>query len=124
MFISGTRRTSGITTPPPRRSTPPRSTGRLWTPKRLVGRLSGTPCRGAWWSLSAREGPSIFRWASKFPVIVFSHGNLNVPIDYSFTMEDLASAGFVVAAPNHVNNTQDDLRMDYANAQADSFGLP
>jgi len=66
----------------------------------------------------AREGPSIFRSAPKYPVIIFSHGNTNAPIDYAFTLEDLASAGFVVAAPNHVNNSQDDVRMDFANTQA------
>jgi len=57
-------------------------------------------------------------------VIVFSHGNMNVPIDYAFTMEDLASAGFVVAAPTHVNNSQDDVRMDFANARAAAAGFP
>jgi predicted dienelactone hydrolase len=56
-------------------------------------------------------------------VIVFSHGNVNVPIDYAFTMEDLASAGFVVAAPNHVNNSQDDVRMDHANTEAVRAGI-
>lgn len=71
----------------------------------------------------AREGPSLFRWAPKYPVIVFSHGNTNAPIDYAFTLEDLASAGFVVAAPNHVNNSQDDVRMDFANTLALTAGV-
>jgi predicted dienelactone hydrolase len=95
----------------------------------LIAEATGGPVR--WdpllWSvasLSAREGPSIFRWAPKYPVIVFSHGSTNVPIDYAFTMEDLASAGFVVAAPNHVNNSQDDVRMDSANAAAVAAGFP
>jgi predicted dienelactone hydrolase len=59
----------------------------------------------------------------KYPVIVFSHGNINVPIDYALTMEDLASAGFIVAAPTHVNNSQDDVRMDFANTQAVAAGF-
>jgi predicted dienelactone hydrolase len=53
-----------------------------------------------------------------FPVIVFSHGNQNDPIDYAHTLEVIASAGFVVAAPNHVNNTQDDVRIDFINNEA------
>lgn len=53
-----------------------------------------------------------------FPVIVFSHGSVNDPIDYAHTLELIAGAGFVVAAPSHVNNTQDDVRIDYINAQA------
>jgi predicted dienelactone hydrolase len=75
-------------------------------------------------SSTAREGPSIFRSAPKYPVIVFSHGNTNAPIDYAFTLEDIASAGFVVAAPGHVNNTQDDVRMDFANTRALAAGFP
>jgi predicted dienelactone hydrolase len=54
-----------------------------------------------------------------FPVIVFSHGSENNPIDYADTLELIAGAGFVVAAPSHVNNTQDDVRMDFINAQVD-----
>ena len=95
---------------PPTRDTPPRSTG-----SRLIPGRSWDPLSWSVASSSAREGPAIFRLAPKYPVIVFSHGNTNVPIDYAFTLEDLASAGFVVAAPNHVNNSQDDVRMDFAN---------
>jgi dienelactone hydrolase len=51
-------------------------------------------------------------------VIVFSHGSVNDPIDYAHTLELIAGAGFVVAAPYHVNNTQDDVRIDFINAQA------
>src|SRR6185503_10806249 len=75
-------------------------------------------------SSSAREGPAILRLGHKYPVIVFSHGNSNAPIDYAFNLEDLASAGFVVAAPTHVNNSQDDVLMDSANTQAAAAGFP
>ena len=75
-------------------------------------------------SASARESPSILQWEPTYPVIVFSHGNLNAPIDYAFTLEDLASAGFVVAAPTHVNNSQDDALMDFVNTQAAAAGAP
>jgi predicted dienelactone hydrolase len=51
---------------------------------------------------------------------VFSHGSVNDPIDYAYTLELIAGEGFVVAAPGHVNNTQDDVRIDFVNTQADS----
>ncbi len=53
-----------------------------------------------------------------FLVIVFSHGSVNEPIDYAHTLELIAGAGFVVAAPSHVNNTQDDVRIDFITTQA------
>jgi predicted dienelactone hydrolase len=99
-------------------------------PTEYSSSLYGAPLPALWdplsWkvaSSSAREGPSIFRGPPEYPVIVFSHGNTNAPIDYAFTLEDLASAGFVVAAPNHANNSQDDVRMDFANAQAFGAGF-
>jgi predicted dienelactone hydrolase len=66
----------------------------------------------------ARENASIDRGGPAFPVIVFSHGSTNDPIDYAHTLELIAGAGFVVAAPAHVNNTQDDERIDFINAEA------
>jgi len=53
-----------------------------------------------------------------FPVIVFSHGSVDLPIDYYITLERIAAQGFIVAAPAHVNNTSDDARIDYINAAA------
>ena len=53
----------------------------------------------------------------QLPAIVFSHGAMNDPIDYAHTLEALAAEGFVVAAPYHVNNTQDDVRVDFINGQ-------
>jgi len=53
-----------------------------------------------------------------FPVIVFSHGSVDLPIDYYITLERIAAQGFIVAAPAHVNNTSDDARIDYVNAAA------
>jgi predicted dienelactone hydrolase len=60
----------------------------------------------------------------RWPVIVFSHGSTNDPIDYASTLEEIAAAGFVVAAPYHVNNTQDDARADFVNMQAGLLGDP
>jgi predicted dienelactone hydrolase len=66
----------------------------------------------------AREDAPIDRRGKPLPVIVFSHGATNDPIDYAHTLELIARKGFVVAAPTHVNNTQDDVRIDFINAQA------
>ena len=65
----------------------------------------------------AREGAAIEPAGAAFPVIVFSHGNNNDPIDYAYTLEQVAAAGFIVAAPYHTNNSQDEVRIDFANAQ-------
>jgi predicted dienelactone hydrolase len=82
------------------------------------------PLPPPWLSLSwtvdaqvAREDAPIDPHGKPFPVIVFSHGSVNDPIDYAHTLERIARAGFVVAAPSHVNNTQDAVRIDFANAQ-------
>ena len=65
----------------------------------------------------AREA-AIAQQGKPYPVIVFSTGNQNDPIDYGYTLELIAAAGFVVAAPSHANNTADDVRIDFINAQA------
>ena len=73
------------------------------------------------WKLDAElahETSAVDPQFGRLPVIVFSHGSVNDPIDYAWTLEEIARAGFVVAAPYHVNNTQDDVRIDYINQQA------
>ena len=55
---------------------------------------------------------------------MFSHGNTNDPIDYAHTLERIAAGGFVVAAPSHTNNTQDDTRIDFFNTLAGVTPLP
>jgi predicted dienelactone hydrolase len=73
------------------------------------------------WSLQsklAREDAPIEATAKPFPVIVFSHGSVNDPLNEATMLEQIAGAGFVVASPSHVNDTQDDVRMDYINTQA------
>jgi predicted dienelactone hydrolase len=67
----------------------------------------------------AREDAPIERRGKRLPLIVFSHGSANDPIDYAHTLELIAGAGFVVAAPAHVNNTQDDVRIDFVNRQVE-----
>src|SRR4051812_12688071 len=72
------------------------------------------------WSLpskAAREAV-VAPQGKPYPVVVFSTGNQNDPIDYAYTLELIAAGGFVVAAPYHANNTADDVRIDYINQQA------
>ena len=69
----------------------------------------------------AREA-AISQQGKAFPVIVFSTGNQNDPIDYAYTLELIAAGGFVVAAPYHANNTGDDVRIDFINEQARQLG--
>ncbi len=64
----------------------------------------------------SNEGP--------FPVVVFSHGNQSNSIDYVYTLEGVASHGFIVAAPDHFNNTRDDVRIDFVNAKAKQNLIP
>jgi predicted dienelactone hydrolase len=71
----------------------------------------------------AREEVPIDSSGKAFPVIVFSHGNTNEPIDYAHTLELIAGEGFVVAAPAHVGNTQDDVRIDFVNREAARAGI-
>jgi len=88
--------------------------------------LAGVPLIEAQWdplsweieTESARENIPIYDKGPAFSVIIFSHGSTNDPIDYAYTLENLASEGFVIAAPAHVNNTQDDVRIDFINEQA------
>jgi predicted dienelactone hydrolase len=73
------------------------------------------------WSVEAeiaREDAPIDSNGQSFPVLVFSHGNTNDPFDYAYTLEQIAGEGFVVAAPSHTGNTQDDVRVDFINEEA------
>jgi predicted dienelactone hydrolase len=90
---------------------------RLWGDDRVLP-LGWAPLSWQVESQIAREGADIYPDGGAFPVIMFSHGNLNDPIDYAYTLELIASAGFVVAAPQQVDNSQDDVRIDYVNAEA------
>jgi predicted dienelactone hydrolase len=72
----------------------------------------------------ARETDAVDPQGQPFPVIVFSHGAVNDPIDYAHTLELIAAEGFVVAAPYHVNNTQDDVRIDLVNRRAGTTVFP
>jgi predicted dienelactone hydrolase len=95
------------------------------TPSVYTSRLYGVPLLPQWNPLSWTIGSSqsfddvrLARGHGPFPVILFSHGNQNNAVDYVYTLETLASFGFIVAAPDHVNNTADDVRIDFINAAA------
>ena len=51
-------------------------------------------------------------------MLVFSHGSVNDPINEATMLELIAPTRFVVAAPSHVTDTQDDVRIDFINQQA------
>ncbi len=93
--------------------------------------LFGKPLPNGWAPLSwkieaatAREDAKFDASGAPYAPIVFSHGANNDPFDYADTLEAIARAGFIVAAPGHTNNTQDDVRIDYINALAGARVLP
>lgn len=70
------------------------------------------------WSVEAeiaREDAAFDPSGGPYVPIVFSHGSTNDPYDYAHLLEAIADAGFIVAAPGHTNNTQDDVRRDCIN---------
>ncbi len=93
-------------------------------------RLHGRPLPPPWsplsWSVSGQafENARIAGGDDRFPVIVFSHGHQDDAIDYAFTLEMLASHGYVVAAPDHLGDTQADALIDAANGLAPKTVIP
>lgn len=63
--------------------------------KYLLGQVPSP--RGAQEQVAAAKGP--------FPLVAFSHGNSGVRDQSFFLCEELASRGYVVAAPDHTGNT-------------------
>ena len=101
------------------------------TPSVYTSRLYGVPLLPQWdplsWTIGtggAFENLPIVRQDRPFPVIIFSHGAAGSAIDSVYTLEALASFGFIVAAPNHMNDTTDDLRIDFINSQAQFSLIP
>ena len=100
-------------------------------PSVYTSRLNGIPLLPQWDPLSWTMGSTqafeelpVSSAQSSWPVIIFSHGNQNNAIDYVYTLEGLASSGFIVAAPDHLNNTQDDVLIDFINGKANSTVIP
>ncbi len=101
------------------------------TPSVYTSRLNGIPLLPQWDPLSWTIGSSesfenvpVAKGHRPFPVIIFSHGHIDNAIDYVYTLEALASFGFIVAAPDHLNDTQDDVRIDFINKQAGFTLIP
>jgi predicted dienelactone hydrolase len=63
-----------------------------------------------------REAPAFDKHRA-FPVVLFSHGAQNSPIEYVPIIEHMASHGYVVAAPWYNGDTQDDVRVQFINAR-------
>jgi predicted dienelactone hydrolase len=100
------------------------------TPASYTSRLNGVPLLPQWaplsWTIGTSDAFENLRVSNEgpFPVVIFSHGHQNNSIDYVYTLESLASHGFIVAAPDHVNDTQDDVRIDFVNVEAKQNLIP
>lgn len=66
----------------------------------------------------ARDGIAVDVTGPAFPLLIFSPANAGDPHNYGFTLERLASHGYVVASPFHNGDNQDDRRIDFINQQA------
>jgi predicted dienelactone hydrolase len=85
---------------------------------------NGIPLPGGFSPLSwrfdaelAHEGAAVAADGPAFPVIVFSHGSVNDPINSAHLLERIAADGFIVAAPTHVTDTQEDVRVEFINTR-------
>jgi len=92
-------------------------------------RLKGVPLPGPWAALSwefaaerARDNPAVKTRGRSYPLIVVSHPNAGDPFNSSKIIERLASYGYVVAAPFHNGDTQDDVRIDFINTRRERTG--
>ena len=75
-------------------------------------------------STVAREDAQVDSGGPLFPLLLFSHGSTNSPFDYAFTLEVIASHGYVVAAPEHTGDTADDVLVNMLNNAAGTIVLP
>jgi predicted dienelactone hydrolase len=66
----------------------------------------------------AKEGVPVDQGGPSFPLIVMSHAAQGQPINYAATLERLASHGYIIAAPWHEGDTQDDRLIDQINLLA------
>jgi predicted dienelactone hydrolase len=72
----------------------------------------------------AREGVPVDQGGPSFPLIIFSHPAASDPQNVAPTLERLASHGFIVAAPWHNGDTQEEQRIDIINQRAGTKILP
>jgi pimeloyl-ACP methyl ester carboxylesterase len=66
----------------------------------------------------ARQGVAVDQGGPSFPLIIFSHPAQSDPLNAAPTLERLASHGYVIAAPWHERDTQDDRIIDVINSRA------
>lgn len=99
------------------------------SPSTYKSRLKGVPLPGPWAALSwefaaerARDNPTIKTRGRSYPLIVVSHPNAGDPFNSSKLNERLASYGYIVAAPFHNGDTQDDVRIDFINTRPERTG--
>jgi dienelactone hydrolase len=78
----------------------------------LRAQLESAPSPGTSHVFHAADGPEPADLGERFPLVLFSHCNECVRYSSLTVAEHLASLGFVVAAPDHVNGTLYDLLND------------
>jgi hypothetical protein len=98
-------------------------------PSTYRSRLKGVSLPGPWAALSwelaaerARDNPRLKTRGHPYPLIVVSHPAGGDPFNSSKINERLASYGYIVAAPFHNGDTQDDVRTDFINTHPDRTG--
>jgi predicted dienelactone hydrolase len=100
------------------------------TPTVYASRLNGIPIihptlPDTWVPMSfvvpaerARRCVLVDQGGPSFPLIVYTHPAMSDPQNPAYTLERLASHGFIIAAPWHNGDTQDDQRIDVINQRA------
>ena len=105
-----------------------RQSYRSGTPVVYTSRLNGIKLDPArWdpgsWSVAAeraRQGVAVDQYGPAFPLIIVSHPAQSQPYNYGPLLERLASHGYVIAAPYHEGDTQEDRIIDLINQRAGS----
>jgi len=95
-------------------------------PTLYTSRLNGVPLDPSRWdpmsftvaAEGARHDVPIDQGGPAFPLIIYSHPNSSDPQNQAPTLERLASHGYVIAAPWHEGDTQDDQIIDTINQLA------
>src|SRR6266516_1565649 len=93
--------------------------------------LHGVALPAPWVALSwefaaerARENPALKTRGRPYPLIVLSHPATGDPFSTSKICERLASYGYIVAAPTHNGDNQDEVRIDFINKLAGRTVVP
>jgi predicted dienelactone hydrolase len=69
-------------------------------------------------SARAHDTVAIDKGGPRFPLLIMSHAAAGEPHNYAPTLEQIASHGYVIAAPWHNGDSQDDRRIDIINGLA------